>query len=225
MLGILLLQALQASANRRPGVCYCHRRLHGCKVSRFSVGPGLAEHAPSAAACNPQQLPDSPTGLDGWLLTADAVRACLHSMSSTADIALVEGCLGMFDSPSADGSEQGSTAQLAAWLHAPVVLIIDAQAFNTPRSILALVRGYAAAGDGSCSVAGVILNKAAKQGLGTETQDALKQAGLDIAVLGSLPMVSSSCVLQAAVLAGHPPCTCADAAQHTLWYTCSYASR
>lgn len=109
-------------------------------------------------------------------------------MASTADIALVEGCMGMFDSPTADGSEQGSTAQLAAWLHAPVVLIIDAQAFNTPRSIVALVRGYAAE-DGSSSVAGVILNKAVKQGLAAETQDALKQAGLFIAVLGSVPLV------------------------------------
>jgi cobyrinic acid a,c-diamide synthase len=113
-------------------------------------------------------------------------------MSSTADISLIEGCMGMFDSPSGDGSEQGSTAQLAAWLHAPIVLIIDAQAFNTPRSILALVRGYAAE-DGSCSVAGVILNKAGKQGLAAETQDALKQAGLEISVLGIVPLVGHGC--------------------------------
>lgn len=154
------------------------------------MGPGLADHPPSAHDL--QQLPSGPTGLDGWLLTADAVRACFHSMSSSADIALVEGCLGMFDSPTADGSEQGSTAQLAAWLQAPVVLIIDAQAFNTPRSILALVRGYAAAGDGGCSVAGVILNKAKHTSLAAETQDALTQADMDVAVLGSLPVVSAS---------------------------------
>lgn len=97
----------------------------------------------------------------------------------------------MFDSPSADGSEQGSTAQLAVWLQAPVVLIIDAQAFNTPRSILALVRGYSAE-NGSCSIAGVILNKAVKPALAAETQDALKQAALPVTVLGSLPQVRSS---------------------------------
>jgi cobyrinic acid a,c-diamide synthase len=110
-------------------------------------------------------------------------------MSSSAEISLIEGCLGMFDSPSADGSEQGSTAQVAAWLHAPVVLIVDAQAFNTPRSIVALVRGYAAE-DGSCGVAGVILNKASKPGLAAETQAAFKHAHLDIVVLGALPLVS-----------------------------------
>lgn len=149
------------------------------------MAAGLALQPPRQAL---DQLPESPAGLDGWLLTADAARACFHSMSSTADISLIEGCLGMFDSPTADGSEEGSTAQLAAWLQAPVVLIIDAQAFNTPRSILALVRGHSAA-DGSCSVAGLILNKVTKQGLAAETQEALKQAGLDVAVLGSMPQV------------------------------------
>lgn len=160
---------------------------------------GLAEQPPAEQL--PAQLPAGPTGLDGWLLSADAVRACFHSMSSTADVSLIEGCMGMFDSPAADGSELGSTVQLAAWLRTPVVLIIDAQAFNTPRSILALVRGYAA-GDGSCSVAGVILNKAAKQALAAETQYALQQAGLEISVLGSVPLVGapgcvdSSCVMR-----------------------------
>lgn len=149
---------------------------------------GLPEQPPAASSLQ-QELPAGPAGLDGWLLSADAVRACFHSMSSNADISLIEGCLGMFDSPSADGSEQGSTAQVAAWLHAPVVLIVDAQAFNTPRSILALVRGYAAE-DGSCGVAGVILNKASKPGLAAEMQAAFKLAHLDIVVLGVLPLVS-----------------------------------
>lgn len=158
---------------------------HSC--APFTTHAGLPEQPPHAQAAG-QQLPSDPAGLDGWLLSQDAVRACFHSMSSTADISLVEGCVGTFDSPAADGSEAGSTAQVAAWLHLPVVLIVDAQAFNTPRSILALVRGYAAE-DGSASVAGLILNKAKKQGLAAETQDALRQAGLDIAVLGGLPLV------------------------------------
>lgn len=149
---------------------------------------GLPEQPPGASSSQ-QALTAGPAGLDGWLLSADAVRACVHSMSSSADISLIEGCLGMFDSPSADGSEQGSTAHVATWLHAPVVLIVDAQAFNTPRSILALVRGYAAE-DGSCGVAGVILNKATKPGLAADTQAAFRHAHLDIVVLGALPLVS-----------------------------------
>lgn len=187
---------------------------HSCAAS--TTHAGLPEQPPHAQAAG-QQLPSDPAGLDGWLLSQDAVRACFHSMSSTADISLVEGCVGMFDSPAADGSEAGSTAQVAAWLHLPVVLIVDTQAFNTPRSILALVRGYAAE-DGSASVAGLILNKTQKQSLAAETQDALRQAGLDIAVLGGLPLVgvgqhaqtaaaclcSTSCRSQLA-------CPCADA--------------
>jgi cobyrinic acid a,c-diamide synthase len=161
-------------------LCFLH-------CSHFHPPAGLAEQPPQPQAAG-QQLPTEPAGLDGWLLSQDAVAACFHSMSSTADLSLVEGCVGMFDSPAADGSEAGSTAQVAAWLHLPVVLVIDAQAFHTPRSILALVRGYAAE-DGSTRVAGLILNKALKSGLAAETQDALRQAGLDVAVLGSLPLV------------------------------------
>lgn len=152
----------------------------------------------ATASAQHKSLPTGPAGLDGRLLSQDGVRAAFHSLSSSADISLIEGCLGMFDSPAADGCEQGTTAQLAAWLHAPVVLIIDAQAFSTPRSVLALIRGCAAE-DGSCSIAGVILNKAAKPGLAAETQEALKQAGLDTAVLGSVPLVGLWLLLWAGV--------------------------
>lgn len=134
------------------------------------------------------KLPQQPAGLDGWLLTADAARAAFHSLSAGSDISIIEGCLGMFDSPSADGSEQGSTAQITQWLQVPVVLVIDTQAFNSVRGIVALIKGYTAV-EGGLSIAGVILNKTSSKMLPGELAEGLKHAGLDVAVLGGMPKV------------------------------------
>jgi cobyrinic acid a,c-diamide synthase len=94
----------------------------------------------------------------------------------------------MFDGPGADGSEQGSTAQVTQWLQAPVVLVVDAQAFKSARGIVALIKGYTAV-DGGLGVAGVILNKVSNKALAAELEDGLKAAGLDVAVLGGVPKV------------------------------------
>jgi cobyrinic acid a,c-diamide synthase len=136
-------------------------------------------------------------GLDGCLLDCDAARAAFHDAAAAADIALVEGCGGLFDGPAAAceggvaGSEceRGSTAHVAACLRAPLVLVVDAQAFSTPRAIAALVRGHAA-GEGGCSVAGVILNRAPRPGLAADTQEALSCASLGVAVLGAVPTLA-----------------------------------
>lgn len=136
----------------------------------------------------PGQLLEQAVGLDGWLLSQDAVRAAVYSRSADTDISIIEGCFGMFDSPSADGSEQGSTAQIAQWLQVPVVLIVDSSTFNTARGVVALVKGYTAV-DGGLSVAGVILNKVTSASLAAEVQEALKQAAADVAVLGAVPKV------------------------------------
>ncbi|KAF6259578.1 P-loop containing nucleoside triphosphate hydrolase protein [Scenedesmus sp. NREL 46B-D3] len=162
-------------------------RSEGLTVSSYVVGPGLPQHPPELSS-GVGQLPQHAAGLDGWLMSPDAARAAFHSLSAGADISLVEGCLGMFDSPGADGSEQGSTAQVTQWLQAPVVLVIDAQAFKSARSIVALLKGYAAVEGGMC-VAGVILNKVANKVLLGELADALKAAALDVAVLGGVPML------------------------------------
>jgi cobyrinic acid a,c-diamide synthase len=139
---------------------------------------------------------DAATALDGWLLSQDATCAVFHSMSAGADISIIEGCWGMFDSPTADGTEQGSTAQVAQWLHVPVVLIIDAQAFSNVRALLALIQGYTAV-DCTVPIAGVILNKVLSKSLATELQEALSRSAVKVAVLGAVPKVrlSAKCTM------------------------------
>eukprot|EP00951_Prasinocladus_malaysianus_P006304 scaffold44859_cov30-Prasinocladus_malaysianus.AAC.1 len=75
-----------------------------------------------------------------------------------ADIAVIEGVMGVFDGR--DGkTETGSTAEVAKWLGAPVLLVLDCWALS--RSAAALVHGYCSF-DPDLDIQGLILNKASK---------------------------------------------------------------
>ncbi len=77
-------------------------------------------------------------------------RAC-----DGADLAVIEGVMGLFDGRSA-ASEEGSTAEMAKWLGAPVLLAADASAMA--RSAAALVRGFEDF-DPDLKIAGVVFNR------------------------------------------------------------------
>lgn len=82
--------------------------------------------------------------------------ACFDWHTRDADVAVVEGVMGLFDGR--DGvSETGSTAEMAKWLGAPVVLVLDCWALS--RSAAAMVHGYSTF-DAELNVAGVVFNKA-----------------------------------------------------------------
>ncbi|MCK7507831.1 MAG: hypothetical protein MZV70_29800 [Desulfobacterales bacterium] len=67
------------------------------------------------------------------------LRSLSEIAASTADIAVVEGVMGLFDGY--DGkTEAGSTAQMAKWLGLPVLLVVDAR--SMARSAAALVQGF-----------------------------------------------------------------------------------
>ena len=69
--------------------------------------------------------------------------AAFRRAAADADIAVVEGVMGLFDGR--DGaSEDGSTAQMAKWLGAPVLLVLDCWALA--RSAAALVKGFTVGG-------------------------------------------------------------------------------
>ncbi|MBU1169428.1 MAG: cobyrinate a,c-diamide synthase [Proteobacteria bacterium] len=93
--------------------------------------------------------------LDGWMLTREYNKALFERATQDADIAVVEGVMGLYDGY--DGkSEMGSTAQMAKWLDLPVILVVNAQ--SMARSGAALVKGFERF-DPSLNFAGVIFNK------------------------------------------------------------------
>jgi cobyrinic acid a,c-diamide synthase len=87
--------------------------------------------------------------------------------------------MGLFDGASPT-SDEGSTAELAGWLEAPVVLLCDASAMA--RSLAALASGYARF-DPTLRVIGVVANRIGGRG----HLDLLRAACTDPPVLGGLP--------------------------------------
>jgi cobyrinic acid a,c-diamide synthase len=82
-------------------------------------------------------------------------RACFSSHTRHADVAVVEGVMGLFDGYNGK-SEAGSTAQMAKVLGLPVILVVDAK--SMARSAAALVMGFEKF-DPAVAFAGVLFNK------------------------------------------------------------------
>jgi cobyrinic acid a,c-diamide synthase len=102
-------------------------------------------------------------------------------VASAADIAIIEGVMGLFDG-SSPTSRVGSTAEIAALLQAPIVLVIDASGMAA--SIGALIRGFRTY-DPEVHIAGVLLNRLGGEGHYRYLLPAIAQEGVE--VLGYLP--------------------------------------
>jgi cobyrinic acid a,c-diamide synthase len=119
-------------------------------VQAFKVGPDFIDPGLHALASGRPSY-----NLDGWMCGREAVLATVARGAADADVAIVEGVMGCFDG--VDGtSDAGSTAQVAKWLDAPVVLVVDASA--QARSAAAAVLGFEQF-DPALSVAAVIVNR------------------------------------------------------------------
>ena len=93
--------------------------------------------------------------LDGWMLNQTQTLESFHRNTKGCDIAVIEGVMGLYDSR--DGkSEDGSTAQIAKWLGAAVVLALDCWALA--RSAAAMVKGFCDF-DTDLQMGGLLLNK------------------------------------------------------------------
>jgi cobyrinic acid a,c-diamide synthase len=92
--------------------------------------------------------------LDPYLCGADELRAEVARRMRGASFGLIEGNKGLYDGLDLDGSN--SNAALAAFIGAPVVLVIDARGMT--RGIAPLILGYQAF-DANIRIVGVILNQ------------------------------------------------------------------
>jgi len=154
-------------------------RAAGLDVSGHKVGPDYIDPSYHALATGRPGR-----NLDPYLQAEERVVPLFLHGAAGADIAVVEGVMGLFDG--ALGSEGfASTAHVARLLDAPVVLVLDASAAG--RSAAATVHGFASY-DPSVSLAGVILNKLGSERHETELRSAIEPLG--IPVLGALRRTS-----------------------------------
>jgi cobyrinic acid a,c-diamide synthase len=107
-------------------------RKAGLTVRSAKVGPDYIDPGFHAAASGAPCL-----NLDLWAMGEDACRALLAQQARDADLVIVEGVMGLFDGPQ---GASGSTADLAAALGLPVLLVIDCA--HQAQSIAALVHGF-----------------------------------------------------------------------------------
>lgn len=123
-------------------------RVQPFKVGPDFIDPGLHQLAAGVASHN----------LDGWMLSREENLRLFHTHSRGKAVALIEGVMGLFDGRGGT-SEQippGSTAEMALWLDAPVVLVVNAQ--GQGQSVAALVKGFEDFHP-QLRIAGVIFNR------------------------------------------------------------------
>lgn len=106
--------------------------------------------------------------LDSFLLDDHTLRHLFAKHAQSADVAVVEGVMGLFDGMGGT-EDKGSTAYLAKCLNLPVILVIDGS--GQARSAAALVKGFATF-DSEVKLAGVIVNKVSTK----NHYDIIKQA-------------------------------------------------
>jgi cobyrinic acid a,c-diamide synthase len=142
-------------------------RCRGLSVQAFKVGPDFIDPGLHAVVTGKPSY-----NLDGWMCGRERVLQVVARVAAGADVAVVEGVMGCFDG--VDGAtEEGSTAQVAKWLGAPVVLVLDAGALA--RSAGAVALGFERF-DPALRVAGVIANRVGGAGHARGIFDAIRGA-------------------------------------------------
>ena len=149
-------------------------RARGLRVAMFKCGPDYLDptyHARAAGLAS--------HNLDSWMMGREALLSTFEQGCQNTDIALIEGVMGLFDGAS-PSSEAGSTAEIAKWLDAPVLLLVDAS--GMARTLGALLLGFRTF-DPELLIAGAICNR-----VGSRSHlDILKNAAPEGFILGALP--------------------------------------
>ncbi len=146
----------------------------GLKIAAFKCGPDYLDPTYHARLTGRASY-----NLDGWMMGRAGVLSTFTRAAAGADLALIEGVMGLFDGASAT-DDAGSTAEIARWLAAPVVLLLDASGLaRTAEAVAYGFKHFAA----DVPVAGMICNRLGSRG----HLDLIRQAVRSLTVLGGLP--------------------------------------
>jgi cobyrinic acid a,c-diamide synthase len=149
----------------------------GVAVRSAKAGPDYIDPAFHAAATAAPSV-----NLDSWAMPPPLLDTMAAQASDGAAIFVIEGVMGLFDGANRPSGERGSTADLAAHFHLPVVLVLDVS--RQAQSAAAVVRGFATY-DPAVRIAGVILNRVASERHGAMITAAVTELGIPI--FGAVP--------------------------------------
>jgi cobyrinic acid a,c-diamide synthase len=161
-------------------------RRRGLRVQTFKVGPDYLD--PTYLS----MISGRPCyNLDGWMTGREYIENMFLQKTADADLAVIEGVMGLFDGADTV-SDEGSTAQIAKWLDAPVVLVVGVH--GMARSVAAIVHGFGTF-DSAVRIAGVIANHCGSQRHAEWLKDSVESSSsakmLGCVQQGALPELSS----------------------------------
>ncbi len=159
-------------------------RRRGLTVQPFKVGPDYIDPTYHAlAAGRPCR------NLDTWMLPPERVRSLFSRAARDADIAIIEGVMGLYDGADYD-DECGSTAEVAKLLRAPVIVVLDASKMARSAGAVALgCRRF----DERVPLAGFIINRVAGEGHGRGVASVVAKA-TGLPVLGWVTRDEALCI-------------------------------
>nr|WP_245620408.1 cobyrinate a,c-diamide synthase [Cryptosporangium arvum] len=146
-------------------------KARGLRVSPHKVGPDYIDPGYHALASGRPGR-----NLDPYLVGPHLMGPLFAHGAAGADLAVVEGVMGLYDGAVGHG-DLGSTAQVAAALRAPVVLVVDSSAQG--RSVAALVHGFRTY-EPSVWLGGVILNRVGSERHEKILRDACEEIGTPV---------------------------------------------
>jgi cobyrinic acid a,c-diamide synthase len=175
----LLIAAPRSGAGKTTvtlGLMRAFRR-QGVQVAGLKSGPDYIDPAFHQAAVGRPSL-----NLDTWAMEPGLIATLAGQGTQGAELVLAEGSMGLFDGVPAPEGRTGASADLAARLGLPVLLVLDAS--GQAQSAGAIARGCAVF-DSRIKIAGVVLNR-----IGSPRHLLLAKAGVEAAglpVVGALP--------------------------------------
>jgi cobyrinic acid a,c-diamide synthase len=125
-------------------------RNRGYKVQPFKVGPDFIDPSYHLFATGRVSR-----NLDGYMMRDEDILETFVRNSKGADIAVIEGTMGLYDSHNAVDAK-GSTAEVSKVIKAPVILVANVERIS--RTAAPFVLGYKLF-DPSVDIAGVVLNR------------------------------------------------------------------
>ena len=150
----------------------------GYTVQPFKCGPDYIDTKFHERVCGRPSV-----NLDSFFASEEHLHELFARYSESADIAVVEGMMGLFDGYDRD---RGSSADIARILELPIVLVVDAR--SVAYSMAALLQGFINFRPG-LAYAGVIFNKVGSERHTKMLREVADEVG--IPCLGFLPKNST----------------------------------